>query len=952
MAKWLDFFCLLAWILAAVNGQQYNLAKFPNRILKEGESCQIKTGGPGVCTLLTSCEVYLEALKTESIEYSSIVRCSFKGQDEVICCPLKTTEELFPGTFKGVEEVSEGPTEELIETSLMAGGNNYIQNISGQSLKVGASCNAKTGEPGVCKLLSACEVYLEGLQKEIIEYSSINICSFMGQDEVICCPNNNLPANHKTLGHIPTEPPRMPRPPFTGTIPRQNNTKVERPFQKILKVGSICQTKIGEPGVCKLLIACGVYYEGLKKQTIEYSSIAICTFIVQDEVICCPNNSLPTNHNTLGHIPKETPIRPIPPFAGTIPSQNNNGFGKPKRILKSGSICQTKTGEPGVCKLLSACGVYSEGLKRQTIAYSSIAICIYNNWQNEVVCCPYYETPSYPQSTTEFIASGPINVPETVTEGPIEQPALLEKVLTAGSICKTKTGEPGICKLLSACGVYLEGLQKEIIEYSSINICSFIGKDEVVCCPNNYNPRNHPKTSGYIPTQPFNAPETVTEGPIEQPAVLEKVLTAGSICKTKTGEPGICKLLSACGVYLEGLQKEIIEYSSINICSFIGKDEVVCCPNNYNPRNHPKTSGYIPTQPFIAPETVTEGPIEQPAVLEKVLTAGSICKTKTGEPGICQLLSACGVYLEGLQKEIIEYSSINICSFIGKDEVVCCPNNHHRPGHIPTAPSRMPRPPLTEIGRPEKNLKSGSICKTKTGEPGICKLLSACGVYLEGLQKETIEYSSIFTCSFMDKDEVICYPNNDAIGHISTQTPKTKVRFGTLPSSQNSSEVNRPAVTGFSKNIKRLDIFNIWLKVKERSNAAKHHHVWRIFKNTYQIKSDQVRNRIVKLCNAIRRKWNKSSRNESIFLSKNNHWLNTVEVFTSVHGPNNQVRSKKTVKKLLDSYDAEKIIAMAGLSKEQYQIINNIVNQITEVELFPSYDTVQREKSNRNTNIR
>ncbi|XP_055839089.1 uncharacterized protein LOC129907072 [Episyrphus balteatus] len=320
MVKFFESFYVLAWILAVVNGYYFNFDKVPDRILKEGESCQIKTGGPGVCTLLTSCEVYFEALKTESIEYSSIVRCSFKGQDEVICCPLKTTEELLPGTFKGAEVVTEGPLEEL------------TQLVAAKTLKAGSICQTKTAEPGVCKLLSACGVYLEGLQKETIEYSSsIFICSFMGEDEVVCCPNNDLPTNHHVLGPIPTKPPRMPRPPFPGTIPMpsENNTEIGSP-NKILKSGAICQTKTGEPGVCKLLSACGVYLEALQKETIKYSSIIICSFMGQDEVICCPNNDVPTNHHVLGHIPTEMPP---PTFTGTTPSENNTEIGRPSLVL-------------------------------------------------------------------------------------------------------------------------------------------------------------------------------------------------------------------------------------------------------------------------------------------------------------------------------------------------------------------------------------------------------------------------------------------------------------------------------------------------------------------------------------------------------------------------------------------------------------------------------------------
>ncbi|XP_055838234.1 uncharacterized protein LOC129906476 isoform X1 [Episyrphus balteatus] len=609
-----------------------------------------------------------------------------------------------------------------------------------QILKVGASCNTKSGESGVCKLLSKCGVYLEGLQRQTIEYNSIAICEHKFYDEVVCCPDT--PSN-----------PQLPNG-FRASITfKGKETFTEDPFEipfevqsvpeKILKAGSICQIKTGEAGVCKLLSACEVYMEGLQKQTIEYSSIFICSFMGLDEVICCPNNNLPTNHNTIGHIPTEPPRMPRPPFTGTIPSQNNIKSRRPGEILKSGAICQTKTGERGVCKLLSSCGVY------------------------------------------------------------------------------------------------LKGLQKQTIEYSSIFICSFMGKDEVVCCPNNHH------RQGHIPTEPPRMPRPPITGTVPIPSENnteigrpKKILKPGSICQAKTGETGACKLLSACRVYLEGLEKQTIEYSSILICSFMDKDEVVCCPNNHHRQGHiPTEPPRMPRPPFtrtIPSQNNTE--IGRP---KKNLKSGSICQTKTGEPGVCKLLSACGVYLEGLEKQTIEYSSILICSFMDTDEVVCCPNNHHRQGHIPTQPPRKPRPPLTkpsqsstEIGRPNKMLMSGSICKTKTGELGVCKLLSACGVYLKGLQKESIEYSSILICSFMGQDEVICCPNNNlprnhnTIGHIPTEPPRMpRPPFtGAIPR-QSNTEVERPLSSSTDNKGP-----NLWQKAMEGLNALKNLKVWRIFK--------------------------------------------------------------------------------------------------------------------------
>ena len=56
-----------------------------------------------------------------------------------------------------------------------------------------------------------------------------------------------------------------------------------------MEEGAICETKTGEPGVCKLLTSCRQYYEGLKNKTMEYDFMVRCSFIDVDEVICCPS---------------------------------------------------------------------------------------------------------------------------------------------------------------------------------------------------------------------------------------------------------------------------------------------------------------------------------------------------------------------------------------------------------------------------------------------------------------------------------------------------------------------------------------------------------------------------------------------------------------------------------------------------------------------------------------
>lgn len=56
--------------------------------LQQGDSCKIKTGEEGICTRITLCEIYYEALKKKTIKYSFLVRCSFIDSEEVICCPI------------------------------------------------------------------------------------------------------------------------------------------------------------------------------------------------------------------------------------------------------------------------------------------------------------------------------------------------------------------------------------------------------------------------------------------------------------------------------------------------------------------------------------------------------------------------------------------------------------------------------------------------------------------------------------------------------------------------------------------------------------------------------------------------------------------------------------------------------------------------------------------------
>lgn len=67
------------------------------------------------------------------------------------------------------------------------------------SLPQGSKCKIKTGEQGVCKLLSSCDVYYEALRNKSIQYSFLNICSFIELDEVICCPLDDKPVTVQFL---------------------------------------------------------------------------------------------------------------------------------------------------------------------------------------------------------------------------------------------------------------------------------------------------------------------------------------------------------------------------------------------------------------------------------------------------------------------------------------------------------------------------------------------------------------------------------------------------------------------------------------------------------------------------------------------------------------------------------------------------------------------------------
>ncbi|XP_055914438.1 serine protease persephone-like [Eupeodes corollae] len=84
---------------------------------KEGENCNIKTGESGICTKISSCEVYYEGLKQKTIVYNELVLCTFKDSEEVVCCPLKASVSPQISTTQNANEttnrVSDGTPNEL-----------------------------------------------------------------------------------------------------------------------------------------------------------------------------------------------------------------------------------------------------------------------------------------------------------------------------------------------------------------------------------------------------------------------------------------------------------------------------------------------------------------------------------------------------------------------------------------------------------------------------------------------------------------------------------------------------------------------------------------------------------------------------------------------------------------------------------------------------------------------
>ncbi|XP_055840046.1 uncharacterized protein LOC129907726 [Episyrphus balteatus] len=187
---------------------------------------------------------------------------------------------------------------------------------------------------------------------------------------------------------------------------------------------------------------------------------------------------------------------------------------------------------------------------------------------------------------------------------------------------------------------------------------------------------------------------------------------------------------------------------------------------------------------------------------------------------------------------------------------------------------------------------------------------------------------------------------------------------------------------------KRIDIFNIWYSAKKVGSAAKANETWTVFKQTHKIEDLQAKKKILNLCKCFQRRWEACSKKKNVLLSKNSAWLDVEEDFSAVqeqqdenisqkpHGRPKKpflesssrtkrrriaeivdivdediacalkkCQSKENIQiKQLDTNDALKLLVEAKLSKHQYQVIRNLVNQKTEVDVFPSYVKVLKAK--------
>lgn len=187
--------------------------------------------------------------------------------------------------------------------------------------------------------------------------------------------------------------------------------------------------------------------------------------------------------------------------------------------------------------------------------------------------------------------------------------------------------------------------------------------------------------------------------------------------------------------------------------------------------------------------------------------------------------------------------------------------------------------------------------------------------------------------------------------------------------------------------IKRIDIFHLWRKAKKGRNAGKIDETWVLFKEKYNIESLDARKKIVLLCKLFLKKWNLCSRRDDAFLSTYSAWLEEdfgpyqEEEEELIYSPDNlggrpkksfsdsssrtkrrriatiaaidediacalkHCQSTDSLKaKQLNSNDALKILVEAKLTKHQYQVIRNLVNEKTEVDVFPSYAKVIKAK--------